>query len=107
MREAFCGVSTIDLKKEEPGILEFCEKAELPLVTYSPEKLRLLKGNFTASSFVEQTTGVDNVCERSALTLALEQGGAAVLLEGKYPGEGVTVAAAMIQKEGLIWDRFM
>lgn len=107
MREAFCGVSTIDLKKEEPGLLEFCEKAELPLVTYSPEKLRLLKGNFTASTFVEQTTGVDNVCERSALALALEQGGAAELLEGKYSGEGVTVAAAMIQKEGLIWDRFM
>ncbi|MCM1258696.1 MAG: cobalamin biosynthesis protein [Roseburia sp.] len=107
MREAFCGVSTIDLKKEEPGLLEFCQKAELPLITYSPEKLCLLKGNFTASPFVEQTTGVDNVCERSALTLALEQGGAAELLEGKYPGEGVTAAAAIMQKEGLIWGRFM
>lgn len=107
MREAFCGVSTIDLKKEEPGLLEFCQKSELPLVTYSPEKLWLLKGNFTGSLFVEQTTGVDNVCERSALALALEQGGAAELLEGKYPGEGVTAAAAIMQKEGLIWDRFM
>lgn len=105
--EAFSMVSTIDLKKEEPGLLAFCDSRELPLVTFSTEKLRRLEGDFTPSSFVEHTTGVDNVCERSALALALEQGQGAGLLERKYSGEGVTAAAAVIQKGGPRWDGFM
>lgn len=106
-QEAFSMVSTIDLKKEEPGLLAFCDSRELPLVTFSTEKLRRLEGDFTPSPFVEQTTGVDNVCERSALALALEQGQGAGLLERKYSGEGVTAAAAVIQKGGPRWDGFM
>jgi cobalt-precorrin 5A hydrolase len=39
-------------------------------VTYEPEELKQLSGSFTESEFVEQTTGVDNVCERSAVMAA-------------------------------------
>lgn len=83
--------ASIDLKKEEPGLLEFCEKWKLPLVTYSGEELQKVEGTFTPSSFVSQITGVDNVCERSAV-LASNQG---TLLVKKQAQNGVTVACAI------------
>lgn len=69
-REALCAVASIDLKKEEAGLLSFCEKRRLPFLTYSAEALGQVPGNFSDSSFVESVTGVANVCERSALLAA-------------------------------------
>ncbi|MDE6905009.1 MAG: cobalamin biosynthesis protein [Lachnospiraceae bacterium] len=107
MREAFFMAATIDLKKEEPGLLAFTENFGLPLASYPSEKLSALQGSFHGSSFVKQVTGVDNVCERSALACALDQGKEAQLLEEKYSGEGVTVAAAIVLREEMKWDRCM
>ena len=45
--------------------------------------------SFTASEFVSSVTGVDNVCERSAV---LACGGK--LIKAKTAGEGVTMALA-------------
>ena len=50
-----------------------------------------LEGDFTASAFVKETTGVDCVCERSAI---LAGGGAELLLK-KRAANGVTVALAL------------
>ena len=36
--------ASIDLKKEEPGLLAFCEKYHLPFVTYRGEELEKAKG---------------------------------------------------------------
>ena len=87
--EAVCAAATIDLKAEEAGLLDFCAGHGWPLTTYSAEELREAEGMFTASAFVERTTGVDNVCERSAVLAA---GGP--LLTGKHAGNGVTMALA-------------
>ena len=87
--EAVCGAATIDLKADEAGLLAFCEGHGWPLTTYSAEELRRAEGTFTASAFVERTTGVDNVCERGAVLAA---GGP--LLTGKHAGNGVTMALA-------------
>lgn len=86
--QAVCQVCTIDRKGDEAGLLEFCQKRGLPLVTYPAETLAALPGKFTPSPFVEQTVGVDNVCERSALA-----GGGRLLIR-KQAGGGVTVAVA-------------
>ncbi|MPN35843.1 hypothetical protein SDC9_183345 [bioreactor metagenome] len=59
-------VSTIDLKKEEPAILQLCRNYCLKLVTYTPQELLEVGGEFTRSDFVKFVTGVDNVCERAA-----------------------------------------
>ncbi|MDO5389218.1 MAG: cobalamin biosynthesis protein [Clostridia bacterium] len=59
-------VGSIDIKKNERGIIEFCKKRNLPFVTYSAERLNEVKGDFSKSEFVESVTGVSNVCERSA-----------------------------------------
>ena len=88
--EAVCGTASIDLKKDEPGLLLFCERHGLPLSVFSAEKLRQAAGAFTPSDFVERTVGVDNVCERAAVCAA--DGGR--LICRKTARDGVTVALA-------------
>lgn len=66
--KAFCTAASIDLKKDEPGLVEFCRDHQLTFETYSSEVLRHADGDFTSSEFVRTVTGVDNVCERSAVT---------------------------------------
>lgn len=85
--EAICQVATIDLKAEEPGLLQFCEQYDLPLKTYTAEELEQAKGQFSASEFVSGVTGVDNVCERSAVLA-----GDGELFVKKTCGDGVTCA---------------
>ncbi|MFV0497889.1 MAG: cobalt-precorrin 5A hydrolase [Candidatus Fimivivens sp.] len=86
---AFCQVCSIDLKAKESGLLAFCREAGLPLVTFSSQALADLPGDFTASDFVRHITGVDNVCERSAV-----MGSAGMLLATKRIFNGVTMAIA-------------
>ena len=84
-------IASIDLKKEEPGILQLAEKWGLPFVTYSSEQLKAVHGEFTTSPFVQQVTGVDNVCERSAV-LGSRMG---ELIVRKQAQDGVTAACAV------------
>ena len=88
--EAFCGVCSIDLKQNEPGLLEFCRSHGIELNSFSADELENVQGNFSASEFVKSVTGVDNVCERAAV---LGSGG--TLLVKKQAGNGVTMAAAL------------
>lgn len=81
-------VASIDLKAEEAGLLEFCNQQKLPVAFYSAEELKNVSGEFTPSAFVQSITGVDNVCERSALM------GAQELIVRKTACNGVTVAVA-------------
>ena len=92
---AVTGVATIDLKKDEPGLLAFCARHGWELTTYSAAALKQVPGTFTPSPFVEGVTGVDNVCERAAAALS---GGRVVL--PKQAGGGVTVALAEIPCKG-------
>ena len=85
---AVSGVFSIDLKKDEPGLLAACRENGWPVRFYTAEQLRAVPGEFTKSSFVSSVTGVDNVCERAALL------GAETLLVRKAAQSGVTVAVA-------------
>ncbi|NLU23707.1 MAG: cobalamin biosynthesis protein CbiG [Clostridiales bacterium] len=85
-------VCSIDLKAREPGLLTFCERHHLPFETYSASELASLAGDFTGSAFVTSVTGVDNVCERSALR-GCGKGGR--LIAKKDAGNGVTMALAL------------
>lgn len=87
--ERICKAISIDLKADEPGLLAFCADRKIPLQTFSAAELTEAKGEFSASAFVVQTTGVDNVCERSAV---LGSGGRLILK--KTAGNGITVAVA-------------
>lgn len=88
--ERVCAAATIDRKANDPGLVEFCQRAKLPLCACTVGSLTAQKGQFTGSDFVLSTVGVDNVCERSAV---LCSGGGRIVLP-KFAGNGVTVAAA-------------
>ena len=90
---AVAAVTTIDLKKDEPGLLAFCAAHHLPLRTFPAEVLAAAEGDFTPSEFVKGVTGVDNVCERAAVCA----GGRIIV--PKLAKNGVTVAVA--RKESL------
>lgn len=88
--QAVTKVCSIDLKREEPGILAFCAAHGLPFEPYSAAELAQVPGDFSASDFVQRTTGVDNVCERSAV-----KGSGGTLIQKKLAGNGVTMALAL------------
>ncbi len=82
-------LASIDLKKDEPGLVALGKKLGLPFITYSAEELRAAPGKFTPSAFVQEVTGVDSVCERAAV---LSSGGALVVK--KIAENGMTFALA-------------
>ena len=84
-------VATIDLKKEEAGLIKFCKDNNIEFMCYSAEELKTVKGEFNNSEFVKSVTGVDNVCERSAI-LGSNNGR---IIQEKLSGDGVTVAIAI------------
>jgi cobalamin biosynthesis protein CbiG len=85
--EAVAGAASIDVKADEEGLLECCRRYGWPLAFYSARQLNAVAGSFSASEFVRNTVGVDNVCERAAAA-----GGN--LIVGKTALNGVTVAVA-------------
>ena len=46
---------------------ELSEKWKGPFITYTSEQLKSTGEASSSSEFVQQVTGVDNVCERSAV----------------------------------------
>ena len=100
--QAVSGIASIDLKKEEAGLYAFAEEWNLPLTFYTAEELSRVPGTFSTSDFVRNVTGVDCVCERSAVRLALDQDHTGrksrkdvLLLERKHSLDGVTAALAL------------
>ncbi len=81
--------ASIDRKKDEAGLISFCEKHGWPLRFFSAGELGSQEGSFSGSAFVEATVGVDNVCERAAVC-----GAGGELIEKKYARAGVTFALA-------------
>ena len=60
-------VATIDLKAQEPGLLEWCEENDVPLRIISRTLIEQRPWVTSASSWVQESIGVDGVCEPSAL----------------------------------------
>ena len=67
-------VASIDVKREEPGLVGLSRHLGVPFLTFSKEALATQQGDFSASTFVQDAVGVDNVCERSALCAAISEG---------------------------------
>ncbi len=86
-------ISSIDIKSDEKGLLDYAAHNDLPIYFYSAGELNDIDGDFTSSEFVKGITGVDNVCERSAMM------GAEHLLIRKNAVNGITIAAAIEQVE--------
>ena len=87
--EALSMVCSIDLKKEEAGLINFCSSHGLNLTCYSSQDLSKVHGNFPSSEFVSEITGVDNVCQRSA---ALACGSSRRIIMEKTVIDGITLS---------------
>lgn len=88
-------IASIDVKKDEPGIKQFCDRNRIEFVTYTADELMAVQGEFSASQFVREHVGVDNVCERAAvLACSRECNKAGELIYKKHKYDRVTVAAA-------------
>ncbi len=96
-------IASIDLKSDEEGLLDHCNDEGLPCTFYSADRLNKVEGDFTGSDFVSEVTGVDNVCERSAVA----EGGRLIVKKEAY--DGVTLAVAVrsdvVPKEPSPWHR--
>lgn len=83
-------VASISIKANEPGIIRLANELGVNYATYSSYYLGNIEGDFSYSEFVKETTGLDCVCERAALS----KGGR--LIVKKQAFDGVTLAAAKL-----------
>lgn len=84
-------LSSISQKQKEPGLLAWCQKRNIAFLTYTAKELQDTSGTFRASSFVKDTVGVDNVCERAAMKACQNSGR---LIVPKCAENGMTIAVA-------------
>lgn len=83
-------LATIDLKREEPGILAAAERLGVPVQIIDRSRIRVLQEALREPGFVEQITGVAAVCEPAAMLA----GAQTELLAPRIARDGVTVALA-------------
>jgi len=81
-------IATVDVKKDEDGILEACEELGCSLIICSREEIGRVQEQFAASEFVKSSIGVSSVCEPCAYLA----GGKIIV--SKTAMEGITIAAA-------------
>jgi cobalt-precorrin 5A hydrolase len=88
--EAIRCIATIESKAQEPGLLEFCARHALPLLTFSRAEIAAVPAIPTPSAAARAHLGVEGVCEPCALLAT--PGGRLIVL--KTVRNGVTVAIA-------------
>lgn len=81
-------IATIDLKGEEPALLAYCQRHQIPLRTISTELIQNRPWVSSPSDWVRKNIGVDGVCEPAALLASAR--GKLILPKTKF--NGVTVA---------------
>jgi cobalt-precorrin 5A hydrolase len=90
-------LATIDLKAQEPGLLDFCERHDLPLRVFARATVAARPWVTQPSDWVRQNVGVDGVCEPCAL-IACARGN---LVVPKTTLNGVAVAVV----EDINWNK--
>ncbi|MDP1666905.1 MAG: cobalamin biosynthesis protein [Methylobacter sp.] len=81
-------IATIDLKANEPGLVEFCELHDLPLRILASATVAARPWVTKASDWVQQNVGLPGVCEPCALIA----GSRGKLIVPKIALDGVAVA---------------
>jgi cobalt-precorrin 5A hydrolase len=86
-------IATVDVKKNEPGLVGAAKTLAVPLVIVNREKIAAVEKEFDPSEFVEKTIGVGAVCEPVAM-LTCKDG---IWLQRKTAYDGITIA---VMREG-------
>ena len=85
--------ASIDMKRDEKGLLEFCQGRGIELLFFSAQELNSIKG-LNGSELVMKATGARAVCEPAALLAAGSDTTDRLIME-KRICKDVTVAAAL------------
>ena len=98
--ENIAAIASIDLKKNEIGIMNLAQYYHVDFKTFTNQELAETKPapgqDFSPSYFVKDITGVDNVCERAAVACANLLGASkeSLLTVKKLSKDGMTLAVA-------------
>lgn len=89
-------LATIDLKKDEKGLVEFARDRDLVVDFYTKDELNNMvsEHNMKTSGAVRAATGADAVAEPSAMIAAEREFGNAVIITRKQKRGNVTLAIA-------------
>ena len=90
-------IATIDLKANEPGLLEYCAQHNIPLRVFSSQDVKDRPWVTEPSDWVQQNVGVVGVCEPCALMASVRGS----LVVSKFRLDGVAVAIVE-DKRGLV-----
>lgn len=81
--------ATVDIKKEEPGILQGIKEFNRPLKIVTREAIKAVEGDFDGSDFVKESIGVRAVAEPAAYLTSGKDG---EFIFGKRKINGLTIA---------------
>jgi cobalt-precorrin 5A hydrolase len=83
-------VASAEIKKDEEGIISFCNEFKIPFVTVSLESIKQNEDKFSHSDFVKNSVGVGGVCE--AASVLSSNSGKLIVQKTLY--KGITLALA-------------
>lgn len=84
-------IATVDVKKNEPGLLRLSQYWRVPLLAFESAVLNKVQGEFASSERVLAAVGTDNVCERASAAAA---GKGYKLIVRKTAYNGITIAVS-------------
>lgn len=90
-KQAVSKIVSVDVKKDEQGIIELAEYLGCPFITFTREEIKSVQDKYEGSPFVLKTLGITGVCEPS-VDLAGAQ-----IIEGKIKHEGMTLAIGQLK----------
>lgn len=86
-------IASVDVKKNEKGIIELAQSMECPFITFDREEIKTVQDKYEKSEFVLKTLGITGVCEPS-----VDLAGGKVLVS-KIKHEGMTLAIGQINAQ--------
>jgi cobalt-precorrin 5A hydrolase len=84
-------IVSVDVKKDEEGIIKLAEKINCPFKTFEREEIKTVQDKYDKSEFVLKTLGITGVCEP-----CVDLSGAEVIIS-KVKHEGMTLAIGVLK----------
>lgn len=91
--KSVAAIVSVDVKKDETGIIKLAEKINCPFKTFTKEEIKTVQDKYEKSEFVLKTLGITGVCEPS-----VDLAGAEVIIS-KVKSQGMTLAIGVLRKE--------
>lgn len=87
---AVAAIVSVEVKKDEEGIIKLAEKINCPFKTFTKEEIKTVQDKYEKSEFVFKTLGITGVCEPS-----VDLAGAEVIIS-KVKRDGMTLAIGIL-----------